>query len=125
VGLAQRSHWVQAQEALLLADGVGQVIDNLASLPKPTIQSEQVLAYYRANAYRMLYHTYQSQGLCIGSGAIESAHRSVIQRRLKLAGQRWKRAGAQHVLNLRAAHMSQQWDKVLNLIQHPQPQMAA
>jgi len=42
----------------------------------------------------------------IGSGAIESAHKTVVQERLKLPGQRWNNKGAQNVLNLRAAHKS-------------------
>ncbi|MEO8764779.1 MAG: hypothetical protein ABI416_10850 [Ginsengibacter sp.] len=34
----------------------------------------------------------------IGSGAIESAHRTVIQKRMKLSGQRWSKCGAQNIL---------------------------
>lgn len=37
----------------------------------------------------------------IGSGAIEAAHRNVIQKRLKLSGQRWTIKGAQQITNLR------------------------
>lgn len=36
-----------------------------------------------------------------GSGAIELAHRKVIQKRMKQSGQRWGKAGAQNMLNLR------------------------
>ncbi|MEE9373912.1 MAG: hypothetical protein V3V00_12750, partial [Saprospiraceae bacterium] len=41
------------------------------------------------------------QGYMIGSGAIESAHKTVIQRRMKLSGQRWSMKGAKNMLNLR------------------------
>ncbi len=37
----------------------------------------------------MQYHKYLKEGLLIGSGAIESAHKDVLQQRLKLSGQRW------------------------------------
>ncbi len=62
----------------------------------------------------MNYPEYQSKGYMIGSGAIESAHRTVIQRRMKLSGQRWSVKGAQNMLNLRCLAMSGHW----NLIEH-------
>jgi hypothetical protein len=52
----------------------------------------------------------------IGSGAIESAHRTIIQKRLKQSGQRWGLNGAQNVLNLRVTKGSGQWNKVIRNI---------
>jgi hypothetical protein len=49
-------------------------------------------------------------GLPIGSGEIESAHRHVIQRRLKLAGAWWKESNAEAMLGLRAQRASGVWD---------------
>lgn len=43
----------------------------------------------------MRYYHYLEKGYYIGSGAIESAHRTVVARRLKLAGQRWTDPGAE------------------------------
>ncbi len=51
----------------------------------------------------------------IGSGAIESAHRTVLQKRMKLSGQRWSKAGAQNMLHLRTCSMNEQWTKVIEL----------
>ena len=34
-----------------------------------------------------------------GSGAIESAHRTIVQKRMKQSGQRWSNKGAQNMLN--------------------------
>ena len=77
------------------------------------------------NQWRNLqYQAYIENGLFIGSGAIEAAHRTLVQCRLKLSGQRWSENGAQNMLNLRVAHMSNQWHKVLNLIQHLTAQAA-
>ena len=39
----------------------------------------------------------------IGSGAIESAHRTVVQKRLKQSGQRWSNSGAQNMLKFKGA----------------------
>lgn len=42
----------------------------------------------------MNYPEFLNRNLLIGSVAIESAHRTVIQRRIKLSGQRWSQDGA-------------------------------
>lgn len=60
----------------------------------------------------MYYQTYLQKGYYIGSGAIEAAHRHVIQKRLKLSGQRWTAQGLQQVANLRVAYLSNQWESV-------------
>ena len=52
----------------------------------------------------------------IGSGAIESAHRTVVQKRMKQSRQRWSNKGAQNMLNLRVLTMNEQWYKVVQLI---------
>jgi len=38
---------------------------------------------------------------------------------MKLSGQRWAHSGAQNVLNLRVASMSDKWHLVVNLIRRP------
>lgn len=65
----------------------------------------------------MDYKAYKGIGAgLIGSGAIESAHRTVVQKRMKQSAQRWTNKGAQNMLNLRVLTMNQQWDKVVQLI---------
>ena len=51
----------------------------------------------------MRYAWCEAQGLPIGSGAIDSAHRHVLQKRLKLAGQHWIPKRAVRLAKLRAA----------------------
>ncbi|MEZ4884583.1 MAG: hypothetical protein R3E32_07660 [Chitinophagales bacterium] len=65
----------------------------------------------------MMYKTFRDTGLFIGSGAIESAHRTVIQKRLKQSGQRWTLDGAQKIIDLRLMNMNQQWHELIKLIQ--------
>jgi hypothetical protein len=50
-----------------------------------------------------------AQHLPIGSGEIESGHRHVIQKRLKVAGAWWKETNAHSMLNLRTARANHQW----------------
>lgn len=58
--------------------------------------------YYSSNASRMRYDQYAAAGLPVGSGAIESAHRHVLQKRMKLAGQHWSPERADRLARLRA-----------------------
>ncbi|MEM6845493.1 MAG: hypothetical protein AAF632_24985 [Bacteroidota bacterium] len=85
-----------------------------------TQQSEKAkLDYYLDNnAERMKYPEYLGRGLLIGSGAIESAHRTVIQHRMKLSGQRWSKKGARRMLNLRTLNMSGHWHRVTDFYRH-------
>ena len=50
-------------------------------------------------------------GLPIGSGEVESAHRYVIQKRLKLPGAWWTPENAQAMLNLRVTRANGGWDR--------------
>jgi len=75
-------------------------------------EKQKLKTYFDNNSRRMDYPTYIKRGLLIGSGAIESAHRTVIQRRMKLAGQRWSQKGAKNMLNIRVINKSGHWDRV-------------
>lgn len=118
----QRQEWIDQQSLLLLDDKAEQVILNLKSLQirnrKIKKSRCELIKYYQVHLHRMQYKTFKQKGWLIGSGPIESAHRHVIQQRLKLSGQRWTISGAQQVVNLRAFHKSHQWNTVLNLIKN-------
>ena len=75
-----------------------------------------LLTYYENNSKRMRYKDY----LGIGSGPMESAHRTVIQQCMKLSGQRWTLRGTQQRANLRVVEKSGNWRAVKNLraLQH-------
>lgn len=105
------------QKELLLKSQVLEVIKNIKVLAKGNNEeAEKLIAYYQANADRMDYQQYKQMGCgIIGSGAIESAHRTVIQKRMKLSGQRWSKQGAQNMLNLRVMNKNQQWSKIIEM----------
>ena len=62
--------------------------------------------------HRMEYPEYLAKGWCIGSGAVESACKTVVGQRLKLAGMRWGEDGADAVCHLRALFKgdAEQWE---------------
>ena len=59
------------------------------------------------------YDDLQSRGLPIGSGAIESAIRRVINQRLKGNGLMWCEGNAEGMLLLRAAALTGRWEEAL------------
>jgi hypothetical protein len=73
---------------------------------------QEAVAYIRNNEHRMDYPYYLSRGWQIGSGPIESACKTVVGQRLKLAGMRWREYGTDNVCHLRALFKSDkdQWD---------------
>jgi hypothetical protein len=65
--------------------------------------------YISNNVNNIDYAAYIAKGYFIGSGAIESANKTVLQRRLKQAGMRWNIDSAQTLLTLRAKRVSGLW----------------
>lgn len=115
----KRKEWLDHQKDLLLSSQVDKILLNLEDfnkLSKTAVELKQALTgYYQNNQHRMDYQTYLDKGWYIGSGAIESAHRVVIQQRMKLSGQRWGN-NAQPILNLRATNKSDKWAKIIQLV---------
>lgn len=117
----QKERWIQLQEELLFEDKIEKVIATIKVFIPLTEEAlsyqKKIITYYENNKTRMLYGTYRKKGLLIGSGPIESGHRNLIQKRLKLSGQRWSTAGVQQIANLRVAHKSNEWEKIVKIIQ--------
>lgn len=70
-----------------------------------------VLGYFRNQVHRMDYPTYEANGWYIGSGAVESACKTVVGQRLKGSGMRWSEPGSHAVCHVRALYRSEhsQW----------------
>jgi Uncharacterised protein family (UPF0236) len=113
----KRKKWTDKQKELLLQSKVTTVIKNIKRQNSESKEALLLINYYTNNACRMDYKRYKNVGAgLIGSGAIESAHRTVVQKRMKQSGQRWSNKGAQNMLNLRVLTMNEQWYKVVQLI---------
>jgi hypothetical protein len=63
-----------------------------------------LLGYIKANLDRVDYPRFRSLGLPIGSGIVESAHKHVLQVRMKRAGQHWAPDRCRRMARLRAAN---------------------
>jgi hypothetical protein len=62
--------------------------------------------YLTNNQSRIDYQSYLKAGLMIGSGVVESSNRRIVTQRLKQAGMHWSKVGAEGVMALRAAYLS-------------------
>lgn len=103
---AHDPNWIERQKDCLKTDRLSAVLTALAPFQEPdSVPSEQapVRGGYRDLINRPGQFDYPAAiqaGLPIGSGEVESAHRYVIQKRLKLPGAWWTPENAQAMLNL-------------------------
>jgi hypothetical protein len=129
----ERRGWLDEQKQRLKADQVENVVKDLMIIATKTTGTtdlgkalNDVIRYYQSNIERMKYGTFIKKGYLIGSGAVESAHRNVIQQRLKMSGQRrlvslvepWSIQGAQRIANLRACRKSKRWGELIQQIKN-------
>jgi hypothetical protein len=116
----KRSAWIENQLERLRNDELELVLQTIRSCRAnntPAKQAKETLIrYYLEHEDRMQYKTYREQGLLIGSGPIEAAHRSVIQQRMKRSGQKWSQQGANAMSNLRCYRCSKAWHLVEKVI---------
>ena len=118
----ERRLWLEEIKKRLKQDRVVDIICELKEISPCKSKEEKalqaVIRYYENNIERMKYGTFLTKGYLIGSGSIESAHRNVIQQRMKLSGQRWSIQGAQRIVNLRAYKKSNRWADVVSHIKN-------
>ena len=74
------------------------------------IEAKRTLDYFSNNRNKMRYPDFRAQGLCVSSGVLEGACRSVIAQRLKNGGMHWTVNGANAVIALRCAIRSNRFD---------------
>jgi len=106
----KQKNWVDIQQQLLKKSQWKTVIDNgnkLKRNKKDLIDAIIDLERYLTNnKSRIDYQSYLKSGLMIGSGVVESSNRRVVTQRLKQAGMHWSIFGAEGVMALRAAYLS-------------------
>ena len=81
--------------------------DGLAAATVETIQGR--FNYLSRRQEQIQYASFAEDGYCIGSGAVESANRHVVQARLKGAGMQWAPVHVNQLLALRCADRNSRW----------------
>lgn len=117
----QRTQWANKQRKLLYKGKVDTVIDAIRPLCKgrraKTIRTQ--LNYFINHRSHMAYGQLLAHNLPIGSGAIESAIRRIVNLRLKGPAIFWTKANAQSMLFLRAYYKTGRWQQLLSLAFSP------
>jgi hypothetical protein len=91
--------------------GIRQMATKREDLSKPKVEKvEQYLNYFAERCEYMKYDEYLAAGYPIGSGVVEGACRHLVKDRMEQTGMRWRIAGAQAVLSLRALYVNDDWD---------------
>jgi hypothetical protein len=113
---ASQAQWMEKQKTALKAGKLQTVLDEL----KPHLEADEVensKAPVRAGhrdlnnrKHQLDYPKAIERDLPIGSGEIESAHRYIIQQRLKLPGAWWTQENARAMLALRITRANGLWD---------------
>ena len=111
--------WARRMQKLLKKpNGIKRVLNSAAALRsrhelkgKRKEEFGKAYNYLRVRTKYMRYAAYKRVGIPCGSGVTEAACKTIYTQRLKLSGMRWKKAGAQTILNLRVLLLSGVWDE--------------
>ena len=111
-GSLRARDWLARQRHALRHEGPAPVRRALAALRPAAAAADvvrRVRGYLRTHAARMDYPAFRARRFPIGSGAIESTAKNLVQARQVQAGMRWRAARAQELASLRALHRSGRW----------------
>jgi hypothetical protein len=115
-GPAGRAWARRMQKLLKQPNGIRRVLNSASVLRsryrlkgKKKGEFDKAYNYLRERTKYLRYAAYRRVGIPCGSGVTEAACKTIYAQRLKLSGMRWKRAGAQTILNLRVLLLSGVW----------------
>lgn len=109
--------WLETQKALLKKSRADEVLLALKlyieprSVPDAEAPVRACYRYIKNRLNQLDYKAALENNLPIGSGEVESAHRYVIQARLKLAGAWWLEANAEYMLAMRTNRANREWEQ--------------
>lgn len=113
---ATRDVWMETQKDALKTGRLDEVLRALVPYCEPPGTSDDEAPVRVCHRYlsgrrdQLKYREALAEELPIGSGEIESAHRYVAQKRLKLPGAWWRVEHAEHMLALRINRLNGDWE---------------
>lgn len=115
-GTAALSDWIGVQAHTFKHGDPAPVLATLRTLdlatavdPEAHRHQTEALAYFEKRRAQIAYADFRAQGYPIGSGAVESANKLVVEERLKGSGMHWARASVSPMVSLRALLCSDRW----------------
>jgi hypothetical protein len=109
----ERKAWIKKQRKRLYSGAVAKVIKEVDEMQGEKVQTEK--EYFASRYKQMRYAAFKKAGVPIGSGAVESAMRRIVNLRLKGNGIFWLKDNAEHVLLLRCYAKAGRWSNLLPL----------
>lgn len=107
---ADKHRWVSDKVERMQKGQARQVIDQLAQhRGRGKKRVLRLVAHLRRFQDAVAYDSYRAQGLPTGSGEVESAHRYIPQKRLKLPGASWNPKTINPMLALRVLRANGWW----------------
>lgn len=108
-----RPDWVTSRMEAVSHGAVAQVTQDLEEEydQQPHPRLKRLIGYLTRFYEAVHYDAFHAKGYPIGSGEIESAHRSVPQKRLKLPGACWHPDSVNPMLALRVLRADDWWDE--------------
>ena len=110
----KRKKWLKEMRNRLKQGHLDKVLEELSDLARGRNAKvvKREMNYFKQNKQRMRYDVFVKNKLPIGSGAMESGIRQVVNMRLKSAGMFWKKENAEGFLHLRCYLKSGRWDVI-------------
>lgn len=112
----KRRKWLKQMKSRLKQGDIEFIIDELKQLARgrntKVVKTE--IGYFEENKERMRYDDIKNKRLPLGSGAMESGIRQVVNMRLKNAGMFWNKENAEGFLHLRCYLKGKRW-KIMEL----------
>lgn len=118
-GTDTTKEWLKEQLHKLKHEGPTDVLSELRTLAQGHPEHPELsasLSYLEKREAHMQYPMCLAQGWPMGSGAVESANKLVVEARLKGAGMHWARANVNPMLALRNAMCSDRWGQARSQI---------
>ena len=79
----------------------------------------KIAAYFERNAERMRYDQFREAKLPLGSGAVESCVRRLVNLRMKGNGIFWRLENAERLLLMRGQLLAGRWDQFVDAVLRP------
>jgi hypothetical protein len=106
----ERHRWVDEKLDAIETGHVGEVLTKLgAHRGRGKKRIARLIQYLRRFADAVHYERFREEGLPTGSGEVESAHRYIPQKRLKLPGACWHPKSINPMLALRVLRANDWW----------------
>ena len=104
------SHWAKQRRDELDQGHVHRILSELRTHAPSCDPARKCLDYFTHNQARMDYPKFHALGLCVATGVVEAQCKAVVGTRLKRGGMHWTLHGANAIIALRCAILSNRFD---------------